>query len=77
MLNQQTIRIPILAPVCAGSSIPEDWQNWQIKSFRDIRITKAINKGERIVGIPVNGDSLSKIGIFHGDIISYAHNDGI
>lgn len=68
-IDQKTIRIPILTPVCAGTSIPDDWQNWQISSFRDVRAIKGLAKNERCVGIPVNGDSLVKIGIFHGDIL--------
>jgi len=69
MFTHKTIRIPILSPVCAGSSIPDDWQNWQIKSFRDIRAISDFTQNERYVGIPVNGDSLQKLGIFHGDLL--------
>ncbi len=69
MQNSQTIRIPILAPVCAGTSLPDDWQNWEIKKFRDVRSVSGVGCAERCVGIPVNGDSLNKIGIFHGDIL--------
>jgi SOS-response transcriptional repressor LexA len=67
--QNKTVRIPIVYPVCAGSSIPDDWQNWQISSFRDIRAIGGLAKNERFVGIPVNGDSLEKIGIYHGDIL--------
>lgn len=67
--TQKTMKIPILSSVCAGTSIPEDWQNWQIKKFRDVRAIGGLSKSERCVGIPVNGDSLEKIGIFHGDIL--------
>lgn len=60
------MKIPILAPVCAGSSIPDDWQNWQIKNFREIREVPGKHK---LVGIPVNGDSLNNLNIIHGDLL--------
>jgi SOS-response transcriptional repressor LexA len=62
-------RIPILAPVYAGAALPDDWQQWQIKKFRDIRLVTNVGQNERIVGVPVVGDSLNSIGIFHGDIL--------
>jgi SOS-response transcriptional repressor LexA len=71
MLTQTpNIRIPILdIQTFAGTGIPEDWQNWKIKSFRDIRaIAKATIK-DRFIGVPVTGDSLKNLGIFHGDLL--------
>lgn len=68
-MDSSTITIPILSPVCAGTSLPEDWQNWEIYKFRDVRTVEDVRPYEKIVGIPVDGDSLKKIGIFHGDIL--------
>ncbi len=69
IFTPKPMRIPILSPVCAGSSIPEDWQNWQIKEFREIRGVSGLSRGQRCVGIPVNGDSLTNLNIVHGDIL--------
>lgn len=63
------MRIPLLSSVYAGSPVPDDWQNWHIQKFRDIRAVKSVTPFERVVGIPVNGDSLNNIGIYHGDIL--------
>ena len=65
----KTIRIPILSAVFAGSSIPDDWQKWEIAKFRDVREIPNIGQNEKCVGIPVIGDSLKNVGIYHGDIL--------
>lgn len=53
----------------AGASIPDDWQNWQINSFRDIRKIIGSTARDRFIGVPVTGDSLKNVGIIHGDIL--------
>lgn len=66
----KTQRIPLMSVgTYAGASIPDDWQNWQIKGFRDVsRIPKSTIQ-DRFIGVPVTGDSLKNVGIFHGDIL--------
>lgn len=49
-----------------NGKIVGDWQNWQIKGFREIR---AVGNANKLIGIPVVGDSLQNIGILHGDIL--------
>lgn len=41
----------------------------KIQSFRDIRQVKGLSFGQRCVGVPVTGDTLKHLGIFHGDIL--------
>lgn len=66
----RTITIPIVTnECCAGSSVPDDWQNWRIKGFRDVRAVRNISFEKSLIGIPVVGDSLQNIGILHGDIL--------
>jgi hypothetical protein len=45
------------------------YEKYEIKSFRDIRAAGIENQFETIVGVPVDGDSLAHIGIFHGDLL--------
>lgn len=45
------------------------YEKYEIKSFRDIRAVGIENQFETIVGVPVDGDSLAHIGIFHGDLL--------
>ncbi len=69
-MNTNTIRIPLLASqTFCGSGIPEDWQNWQINTFRDVRRIIGADSQDRFIGVPVTGDSLKNIGIVHGDIL--------
>jgi hypothetical protein len=46
-----------------------EYEKYKIKSFRDIRAVGIENQFERIVGVPVDGDSLANIGIIHGDLL--------
>jgi len=45
------------------------YEKYQITGFRDIRAIGIENQFETIVGVPVDGDSLKNIGIFHGDLL--------
>lgn len=68
-MNTQ-IRIPVMSNnTYAGSSLPDDWQNWQIKSFRDIRRVSGSTDKDRFIGVPVSGDSMKNFGILHGDLL--------
>lgn len=62
-------RIPVVSAAYAGSPLPDEWQNWQIKKFRDIRRIEHLSPFDRVIGFPVAGDSLNSIGIIHGDIL--------
>jgi SOS-response transcriptional repressor LexA len=46
-----------------------NYEKYQIQGFRDIRPINSQNQFDRFVGVPVDGDSLKKIGIFHGDLL--------
>ena len=45
------------------------YEKYQITGFRDIRAIGIENQFETIVAVPVDGDSLANIGIFHGDLL--------
>jgi hypothetical protein len=46
-----------------------EYEKYEITGFRDIRAVGTENQFETVVGIPVDGDSLANIGIFHGDLL--------
>jgi SOS-response transcriptional repressor LexA len=71
MFNKPLTRcIPIIdAQTFGGAGIPDDWKNWKIKSFREIRAISKATLKDKFIGIIVTGDSLKNLGIFHGDLL--------
>lgn len=69
MNTQATIRIPVLTGINAGRSIPDDYTDWEIKGFRDVRMLPVTETGVRFAAVPVEGDSLKKLGILDGDML--------
>jgi SOS-response transcriptional repressor LexA len=65
-----TKRIPILAPVYAGSPTPP-LDGWKIEKFRDIRPIKNCGFNDRLAGLPVIGNSLVDQGIIEGDLLIF------
>lgn len=64
-------KIPLLSPAYAGGSTPDDWQNWKIKCFRDIRAVEGVKPHEQLAACPVIGDSMRAHGITHGGLIVF------
>ncbi len=46
-----------------------EYEKYEITGFRDVRAVSIENQFETIAGVPVDGDSLAHIGIFHGDLL--------
>ena len=68
--NINTLRIPVMSnEICAGAAVPDDWQKWQIKGFRDIRKVISSSPQDRFICVPVTGDSLKNKNIVHGDLL--------
>lgn len=66
-----TIRVPLLTNIFAGSSIPDDWREWQIRSFRDVRIVEGASQFDKFAAVEVEGESLKDVGILPGDVPSW------
>jgi SOS-response transcriptional repressor LexA len=66
--NSYIKRVPIVSGVNAGRSVPNDWSDWAISGFRDIRVTET-GVFDRIIAVPVEGDSLKEHGILDGDYL--------
>lgn len=67
----ETMRIPLLTSIHGGSAIPDDWQQWAIKRFRDVRIVETANQFDQFAAVEVDGESLHGVGIHHGDILIF------
>lgn len=67
----ETMRIPLLTSVHGGSAIPDDWQHWAIKQFRDVRVVESANQFDQFAAVEVDGDSLKGCGIYNGDILIF------
>lgn len=67
----QTIkmRIPVVTGITAGRSIPDDYMDWQITGFRDVRLIETTDSMARFVAVPVEGDSLIDQSILDGDLL--------
>lgn len=65
----KTSRVPVVTGINAGRSIPDDLADWQITGFRDIRVIETADQMARFMAVPVEGDSLSSVGILDGDIL--------
>lgn len=61
-------RIPIVTGVSAGHGIPDDYNDWEIIGFRDVRLVEATDRFARFAAVPLEGPSLEKLGILDGDI---------
>lgn len=64
-----TITIPVVTGVTAGRGIPEDYTDWAITGFRDVRMFPASDVNARFAAVPVEGESLKNLGIFDGDML--------
>lgn len=70
-----TIRVPLLTNIFAGASIPDDWREWQIRSFRDIRIVDGASQFDKFAAVEVEGESLKDVGILPGDVLVFKITD--
>lgn len=61
--------IPILTGIAAGRNIPDDYTDWEITGFREVRVIPTSDQMCRFVAVPVEGDSLRDQGIFDGDVL--------
>lgn len=69
-MNQiATMRVPVVSPINAGTSIPDHFEDWRIIGFRDVRLIETADKLVRFFAVPVDGDSLKDHGIFDGDLL--------
>lgn len=68
-MNAQLIRIPVVTGICAGRSIPDDYTDWEISGFRDVRLIENTDQLARFVAVPVEGDSLLEQNICDGDYL--------
>lgn len=66
-----TIRVPLLTNIFAGNSIPDDWQEWQIRSFRDVRVIEGASQFDRFAAVEIEGESLKDVGILPGDVLVF------
>jgi SOS-response transcriptional repressor LexA len=64
-----TMRIPVVTGITAGRGIPDDYTDWAITSFRDVRMIETADPYARFAGVPVQGDSLKEQGILDGDLL--------
>lgn len=64
-----TMRIPVVTGITAGRGIPDDYTDWAIKGFRDVRMVETAEVGVRFAAVPVEGDSLKEQGILDGDML--------
>jgi SOS-response transcriptional repressor LexA len=62
------MHIPVVTGVTAGRGIPDDHTDWEITGFRDVRLIPVAEAGVRFAAVPLEGDSLMKLGILDGDI---------
>lgn len=69
MNDLQTMRVPVVTGINAGRSIPDDYADWAITGFRDIRLIESTDQLARFVAVPVEGDSLIEQNICDGDML--------
>jgi len=69
MTDYRTVRIPIVTGVKAGGNIPDEFHDWQITGFRDVRMFPSADVAVRYAAVPVEGDSLVEQGILDGDLL--------
>lgn len=68
-MTTPTMRIPVVTGITAGRGIPDDYTDWAIKGFRDVRMIETAEVGVRFAAVPVEGDSLKEQGILDGDLL--------
>lgn len=68
-MKPETMRIPVVTGINAGRSIPDDYHDWAITGFRDVRLIETTDQMARFVAVPVEGDSLTEQGILDGDML--------
>jgi SOS-response transcriptional repressor LexA len=75
-----TMRVPLVTGITAGRGIPDDYADWEITGFRDVRLIEVSDQTAQFIAVPVDGDSLKDQGILDGDIlicrISTLYEDG-
>jgi SOS-response transcriptional repressor LexA len=52
-----------------GSFDFSEYEKYEITGFRNIRAVGIENQFDKFCAVPVDGDSLAHIGIFHGDLL--------
>lgn len=70
-MTPKTRNIPYYESVSGGKPIPDDWQNYALAGFRDVREIDSANPFEKFAAARVEGESLAKLGILSGDILIY------
>lgn len=68
-MTTPVMRIPIVTGITAGRSIPDDYADWEITGFRDVRLVETTDQTARFICVPVDGDSLRDQGILDGDML--------
>jgi SOS-response transcriptional repressor LexA len=64
-----TMTVPVVTGITAGRSIPDDYMDWQITGFRNVRLIETTDTTARFIAVPVEGDSLKDQGILDGDLL--------
>lgn len=65
----KTMRIPVVSPINAGRGIPDDYGDWEITGFRDVRVVDGNDATAKYIAVPVEGESLESLNIVHGDML--------
>lgn len=68
-MDKTGIRVPVVTGVNAGRSIPDDYTDWAITGFRDVRLVEHSDQTARYMAVPVEGDSLAGQNIIDGDFL--------
>lgn len=68
-MKAEIMRIPLVTGINAGRSIPDDYHDWAITGFRDVRLIETTDATARFIAVPVDGDSLKEQGILDGDLL--------
>jgi len=64
-----TQEIPLMSPVQGGVAVPGDWNKWVQEGTRTIRKIENAPPFSKHFAVPVEGQSLFKLGIHDGDIL--------
>lgn len=63
------ISIPVVTGITAGRGVPDDYTDWEITGFRDVRMIEPADQFAQFVAVPVEGESLREEGILDGDLL--------
>lgn len=69
-MEPMLMRVPVVAGIIAGrGGAPDDSMDWEITGFRDIRVVTTTDQHQRLIAVPVRGDSLTCQHIYDGDYL--------